>query len=100
VLVKKESVFAKLDSVASRRIEEETIVMKVERFPESDHEDRTIRYFNKTGTFIWELINSKHSCGQITEEVLKCFEVSPQAADQEVVEFLETLLKEELISLA
>ena len=97
--IKKDSVFAKSNAVASRRIEEETIVMKVERFPKSDHEDRVIRYFNNTGTFIWELIDSKRNAGQVIEEVVKNFEISLDAATKEVSEFLETLLKEDLVSL-
>ncbi len=90
-------IFTKPECIASRRVDQEAVVIKVGKFPEAEHNERVLRYLNKTGVFIWELIDGKNTLKVIVDSVMDHFEVDFQSAKKDIVEFLELLSQEGLI---
>jgi len=56
---------------------------------------------NPTASFIWRLLEEKEELSRerILQEVMENFEVEQEQAEKDVDEFIENLLKEELISI-
>jgi len=54
---------------------------------------------NKTATFIWKLCDGKRSVNQIIREVLKKYNTSEERVKGDVLDWIETLLKEKTIEL-
>jgi len=54
---------------------------------------------NETATFIWKLCDGKRSINQIIHEIMKEYNVSKEKAKKDVLDWIETLLKEKTIEL-
>lgn len=46
---------------------------------------------NKTAIYIWQLIDGKRTVGQIKQMVLKRFQVEPQKAESDILDFFNHL---------
>ena len=54
---------------------------------------------NKTGTFLWSLIDGKTPIKNLVEQVTKNFEVASETASEDVDALISSLQKEDLIEL-
>ena len=53
---------------------------------------------NEVGTLVWDRIDGKRTVGEILQAVLEAFEVSPEAARRDVLEFIATLRENGMVS--
>jgi hypothetical protein len=58
---------------------------------------RTFVRLNSTASGIWRLIDSKHTCSAIIQELKSIFEVEDIVLEKDVVGFLKQLLEREII---
>jgi hypothetical protein len=83
-----EKVYKKSESIVSRRIGDEYILVPI-RQDVGDLE--SIYTLNETGALIWELIDGKLKVGEIKESLLDAFEVEPEEAEKDLKEHLQQL---------
>ena len=83
-----EKVYKKSESIVSRRIGDEYILVPI-RQDVGDLE--SIYTLNETGALIWELIDGKLKVSEIKESLIKAFEVEPEEAEKDLVEHLQQL---------
>jgi hypothetical protein len=83
-----EKVYKKSESIVSRRIGDEYILVPI-RQDVGDLE--SIYTLNETGALIWELIDGKLKVGEIKESLLEAFEVEPEEAEKDLIEHLQQL---------
>jgi hypothetical protein len=83
-----EKVYKKSESIVSRRIGDEYILVPI-RQDVGDLE--SIYTLNETGALIWELIDGKLKVGEIKESLLEAFEVEPDEAEKDLIEHLQQL---------
>jgi hypothetical protein len=81
-----EKVYKKSESIVSRRIGDEYILVPI-RQDVGDLE--SIYTLNETGALIWELIDGKLKVGEIKESLLDAFEVEPEEAEKDLKEHLQ-----------
>jgi len=85
---------AKRGEFVSRRIAGEAIVVPI-RGQMADLE--AIYNMNETAAFIWERIDGRSSVSEIAQAVAEEFEVSPEEAGADAVEFLRMLQEVRLV---
>jgi hypothetical protein len=85
-----ESCFKKDPSVVFRKVAEEFILVPIKQ-KASDVE--SIYTMNDVASRIWELINGKRSLEDIKEIIIKEFDVSPEVAEKDLIEFSQQLEK-------
>ena len=83
-----EKVYKKSESIVSRRIGDEYILVPI-RQDVGDLE--SIYTLNETGALIWELIDGKIQVKEIKEKIVEEFEVDPEQAEQDLKEHLQQL---------
>lgn len=83
-----EKVYKKSESIVSRRIGDEFILVPI-RQDVGDLE--SIYTLNETGALIWELIDGKLNVGEIKESLFEAFEVEPEEAEKDLIEHLQQL---------
>ena len=83
-----EKVYKKSDSIVSRKIGDEFILVPI-RQDVGDLE--SIYTLNETAARIWELIDGKSKVSQIKESLVEEFEVKPEEAEKDLVEHLQQL---------
>jgi hypothetical protein len=83
-----EKVYKKSDSIVSRKIGDECILVPI-RQDVGDLE--SIYTLNESGALIWELIDGKLKVGEIRESLLEAFEVEPEEAERDLIEHLQQL---------
>jgi hypothetical protein len=83
-----EKVYKKSESIVSRRIGDEYILVPI-RQDVGDLE--SIYTLNETGALIWELIDGKSKVSEIKESLLDAFEVEPEEAEKDLIEHLQQL---------
>ncbi len=83
-----EKVHDKSDSIVSRRIADEFILVPI-RQNVGDLE--SIYTLNETAARIWELIDGKIKVGEIKEKMVEEFEVTPEEAEKDLMEHLQQL---------
>ncbi|MGD8985503.1 MAG: PqqD family protein [Desulfobacteraceae bacterium] len=83
-----EKVYKKSESIVSRRIGDEYILVPI-RHDVGDLE--SIYTLNETGARIWELIDGKTQVSQIKERIVEEFEVEPEEAEKDLMEHLQQL---------
>ena len=81
-----EKVYKKSESIVSRRIGDEYILVPI-RQDVGDLE--SIYTLNETGALIWELIDGKIQVKEIKEKIVEEFEVDPEQAEQDLKEHLQ-----------
>jgi len=80
--------FAKNTDWVTREIAGETIVVPI-RSHVGDLE--SIYTLNELGTEIWKFIDGKTSVGQIVESICRDYEVQPEVAQKDILDFLESI---------
>ena len=83
-----DKVYNKSDSIVSRKIAEEFILVPI-RQNVGDLE--SIYTLNETAARIWELIDGKIKVGEIKEKIVEEFEVAPEEAEKDIMEHLMQL---------
>jgi len=83
-----DKVYTKSDSIVSRKIADEFILVPI-RQNVGDLE--SIYTLNETAARIWELIDGKIKVGKIKEKIVEEFEVTPEEAEKDIVEHLMQL---------
>lgn len=83
-----ERVYKKTDSIVSRKIADELILVPI-RQNVGDLE--SIYTLNETAGRIWELIDGKISVREIRERIVEEFEVTSEEAEKDLVEHLQQL---------
>ncbi len=58
-----------------------------------------IHSLNRSGSFIWQLFNGKHTLQQVIDTVCDQFEVSKEVAKADASEFVSNLLEQGLVEL-
>ena len=58
----------------------------------------SIYTLNELGTLVWELIDGKNSVEEIVEAICNAYEVAPEKATEDVVDFLHSLEQGGLIN--
>jgi len=82
------TVYNKSDSIVSRRIADEFILVPI-RQNVGDLE--SIYTLNETAARIWELIDGKMKVGEIREKMVEEFETTPEEAQKDIMEHLRQL---------
>ena len=80
--------FSKESDFATRSIMGETIVVPVKGGAEDQN---SIYVLNELGTQIWELIEGKISIHRMIDEICKAYDVGPEEAEKDAIEFLNSL---------
>lgn len=77
------------ENVISRQVDEEAVLVSPEK--------GEVKVINQTGALIWENCDGHTSLGQLVELVCREYRVDHDAAEADVVEFLEALAKRGLV---
>ena len=91
------SYFMKENNLVTRSIAGETIIVPIKN---NVGDLGSIYTLNELGTMIWELIDSKNSVSQIIEAVRNTYEVAPEIAEKDTMDFINSLEEGGLIRLA
>ena len=83
-----EKCFDKDPNIVSRKIADEVILVPI-RQNVGDLED--IYTLNEIGAFIWEFIDGERQVKGIKEIIVEEFEVSEEAAERDLIEFMSAL---------
>lgn len=83
-----EKVYKKSDSIVSRKIGDEFILVPIKQ----DVADlESIYTLNETAAHVWELIDGKLKVREIREKMLEEFEVTPNEAERDLIQHLQQL---------
>jgi len=80
--------FLKGSDFATRSILGETIIVPIK---EGVGDLNSIYVLNELGTQIWELIDGKSTINRMIEEICKAYDVGPEEAEKDAIEFLNSL---------
>lgn len=83
-----DKVYEKSDSIVSRKIAEEFVLVPI-RKDAGDLE--SIYTLNEVAARIWELIDGKSKASEVKDKIVEEFEVGPQEAEKDVIEYLRQL---------
>jgi len=89
-----DKVYKKSDSIVSRKIADEFILVPI-RQNVGDLE--SISTLNEVAARIWELIDGKMKVREIKDKIVEEFEVTPQKAEKDLVEYIKQLEKIEAV---
>ena len=89
-----EKVYKKSDSIVSRKIADEFILVPI-RQNVGDLE--SIYTLNETAARIWELIDGRTKVREMKERIVEEFEVTPEEAEKDIIEHLQQLEEIEAI---
>ncbi len=83
-----EKVYKKSDSIVSRKIGDEFILVPIKQ----DVGDlESIYTLNETAARVWELIDGKIKVRDIKETIVQEFEITPTEAERDLIEHLQQL---------
>ena len=80
--------FLKESDFATRSILGETIIVPIKG---GVGDLNSIYVLNELGTQIWDLIDGRSSINQMIEEICKAYDVGPEEAEKDTIEFLNSL---------
>ena len=80
--------FAKKNDWVTREIAGETIVVPI-RSHVGDLD--SIYTLNELGTAIWKFIDGKTSVGQIVESICRDYDIQPEVAQKDILDFLGSI---------
>lgn len=80
--------YVKDDSIVFRKIAEEFILVPIKK--KADEID-SIYNMNEVAGRIWELIDGQKSLSDIKNIIIEEFEVSPEVAEKDLIEFINQL---------
>ncbi len=83
-----DKVYKKSDSIVFRKIADEFILVPI-RQNVGDLE--SISTLNEVAARIWELIDGKMKVREIKDKIIEEFEVTPQRAQKDLIEYLQQL---------
>jgi methyltransferase-like protein len=83
-----EKVYKKSDSMVSRQIGDEFILVPIRQ---NAGEIDSIYTLNDTAAYIWGQIDGQKSVGEIKKRILEEFEVTPEDAERDLTEHLQQL---------
>jgi len=89
-----DKVYKKSDSIVFRKIADEFILVPI-RQNVGDLE--SISTLNEVAARIWELIDGKMKVKEIKDKIVEEFEVTPQQAEKDLIEYLQKLKEIEAI---
>ena len=89
-----DKVYKKSDSIVFRKIADEFILVPI-RQNVGDLE--SISTLNEVAARIWELIDGKMKAREIKDKIVEEFEVTPQQAEKDLIEYLHQLKEIEAI---
>jgi hypothetical protein len=89
------NLYTKKNDLVARDIAGETIIVPI-RSNVGDLD--SIYTLNEIGSIIWQLIDGKKSVSEIAKAVCNAFEVTPQVAEKDTIDFLNTLEQAGLVS--
>jgi len=82
--------FTKDPSIVFRKVAEEFILVPIKQ---KASEVESIYTMNEVASRIWELIDGERSLRDIKEIIIREFEVSPEEAEEDLVDFTKQLAK-------
>jgi hypothetical protein len=83
-----EARYEKDPSIVHRELAGETILVPIRRnMADLD----SIYTLDEVGAFIWSLIDGQRTIGDIQDSILDEYDVSPEVADRDLAEFIQTL---------
>jgi len=88
------TILSKAAGVVSRIIEEEAVILPL---PNTNAPFNRVWSVNATGTFIWNAVDGHRSVEDITNAIIKVFDVNPTVAYSDVLKFLDVLVNEGLL---
>ncbi len=80
--------FSKGSDFATHSILGETILAPIR---EGMGDLNSIYILNEIGSQIWELMDGKNSINRMIEEICKAYDVGPEQAERDTIEFLNSL---------
>ena len=83
-------ILAKSPTTAWRLIEGEAVILSLET--------KVLRGLNPVGSRVWELIDGQRSVEEIITAIVQEFDVTPQAAAEDVRRFVQELLDKGLVT--
>jgi len=83
-------ILAKSPMTAWRLIEGEAVILSLET--------KVLRGLNPVGSRVWELIDGQRSVEEIITAIVQEFDVTPQAAAEDVKRFVRELLDKSLVT--
>ena len=83
-----DKVYKKSDSIVFRKIADEFILVPI-RQNVGDLE--SISTLNEVAARIWELIDGKKKVREIKDKIIEEFEVTPEQAEKDLIEYLQQL---------
>jgi hypothetical protein len=89
-----DSCFIKGKDLVTRNVAGETIIVPVRN---NVGNLDSIYTLNEVATMIWQLIDGKNSVSEIAEEICTTYEVTPEEAKKDTVDFLKSLEEAGLI---
>lgn len=90
-----QKVFRKKEEIVSRKIAGETILVPISG---KLADMQRIFSLNPVAEYIWNQLNGKRDLQEISSSILSVFNVEKGQADADVQEFIDELLKEDLIT--
>jgi hypothetical protein len=73
-----------------KMIEEEAVLV--------DQDELQILHLNEVATEVWNLIDGKRTVNEIITQMLSAFEVKRKTAEKDILDFLQKLIKIEVIT--
>lgn len=84
------SILSHSSSIVTRKTGSEYVLVPVTN---NIADMNSVYTLNETGAFIWEQIDGKKSIAEIIEAVISEYEISPEEAEKDMMEFIENLSK-------
>ena len=81
----------KAPQTASRLIDGEAVIV----VPQKDE----VKVLNEVGSIVWELLDGRNTIGQMAKVISEEFEISPENAEKDIVDFLCDLYEKDMVIL-
>lgn len=83
-------ILSRNEKILANAIGSETVMMDIEKG----------KYFgmNKTGSYIWKLLENPLSLSDLCDRLMKDFSISFEECEKDVVPFIEDMVKEKIIN--
>jgi hypothetical protein len=87
-----DSIIVKKKDVPYRIIESQAVIV-------NQNKENKLMYhtINEIGTEIWELIDGKRTIKEIIEEIIKKYEIEPESAQKDIIDFIQELKEKDLV---
>jgi len=86
--------YRKSDSIVSRKIGDDFVMVPIRQDVENLS---SIYVLNDVAARIWELIDSKNTVEAISRKIADEYDVNPQEAERDIIEYLHILEKSNMI---